>query len=269
MDTKHTLTVSISIALAATGATFLHGSAHASERYEVIVPIPSRVTVKHQVHHRPVHHIRATDPRSIPDELWFNPLAGTIWGEARNQPLDGRRAVGHVVMNRVKADRDAWGHGIIGVCHKRKQFSWLNISDPGLAAFKVMLTKPMTDPERIAWEQSKVLAKRIASGQDHDNTHGATTYRTNNIHAYWDYSMTVVGVMYDHTFFRDKTPAEWKSYRADQRANARLKKNRRIARKANRHHHKVQHTMKHKVSIKPHHHHASKPVRVTHHTRAR
>ena len=184
-----------------------------------------------------------TGRRIIPNELWNNPRAGTMYGEASNQPDAGIRAVGHVVNNRVRAQRKAWGLTTRQVAFKRKQFSWLNRSDPGLKRFKAMLAKPMSDPDRQKWEHIKYLSDHLGS----DNTSGATSYTTNDWNTYWKYSMTVVGVMFDHTFFRPKTKAEWVSYRRDQAANAKLAKARKIAHKANRTKKSVHFVVKHSV----------------------
>ena len=58
-------------------------------------------------------------------------LSKTIYGEARGESLLGKIAVGHVVLNRVKAE--SWyGDSIEGVCRKKQQFSCFNLDDPNL-----------------------------------------------------------------------------------------------------------------------------------------
>jgi len=192
---------------------------HARTRYVVSIDVPKAKPF--------VHTLRG---RTIPDQLWNNPCAATMWGEARNQPDAGRRAVCHVLRNRVKAHRKAWGFTVRQAAFKRKQFSWLNKNDPGLDNFKAMLNKPKNHPDRILWEHLKDLSDDLGK----DNTGGATSYVTNDCNAYWLYSKQVIGVMFDHTFFRDKTKAEWKAYYRDKAANAKLAKARKIAHKANR-----------------------------------
>ena len=56
-------------------------------------------------------------------------MAGTLWGEARNQGDEGMIAVGNVIMNRVKA-KSWYGDHIKGVCLKAWQFSCWNDDDP-------------------------------------------------------------------------------------------------------------------------------------------
>jgi spore germination cell wall hydrolase CwlJ-like protein len=57
-------------------------------------------------------------------------MAATIFGEARNEPENGKWAVGHVILNRAKANKAHWGIGISGVCRKPLQFSCWNKNDP-------------------------------------------------------------------------------------------------------------------------------------------
>lgn len=57
-------------------------------------------------------------------------MAATIFGEARNEPENGKWAVGHVILNRAKANKAHWGKGISGVCRQRLQFSCWNKNDP-------------------------------------------------------------------------------------------------------------------------------------------
>jgi spore germination cell wall hydrolase CwlJ-like protein len=49
-------------------------------------------------------------------------LAAAIFFEARDQPIDGQRAVADVVMNRVESNR--WPDGICGVVFQDYQFSF-------------------------------------------------------------------------------------------------------------------------------------------------
>ena len=59
-----------------------------------------------------------------------------IWAEARGEGMEGRVAVGSVVLNRVKHGRmnDPWGRrygrSVHTVIMAPYQFSWLNSNDP-------------------------------------------------------------------------------------------------------------------------------------------
>lgn len=120
--------------------------------------------------------------------------------------------------------------------------------DANRMAFFDMLTKPESDPDKIAWRQIQKLSVSVGSGLDPDNTGGATFYATASITPYWRYDMTVVGQVGDHVFFRPKTQAEASAYRRDMKANAQLRKARRIARQANRAHKPVM-VIKHRIRM--------------------
>jgi hypothetical protein len=59
-------------------------------------------------------------------------MARTVFGEARGEPYQGRLAVAHVILNRVRAG--GWfGASVSEVCLKRWQFSCWNPGDPNRA----------------------------------------------------------------------------------------------------------------------------------------
>lgn len=59
--------------------------------------------------------------------------ARTLWQETRGEPDEGRRAVAHVIWNRVKSGR--WGKTLGAVCLYHAQFSgWLSPKDPNFQA---------------------------------------------------------------------------------------------------------------------------------------
>lgn len=65
----------------------------------------------------------------MPDEEL---LARLVWGEARGESIEGKLAVAHVVLNRVKSGRYGGKGGVKGVALKPWQFSCFNASDPNL-----------------------------------------------------------------------------------------------------------------------------------------
>jgi spore germination cell wall hydrolase CwlJ-like protein len=111
-------------------------------------------------------------PAPVPKDVdlaELNCLALNIYFEARNESLEGKRAVGHVVMNRV-ADA-AFPQSICQVVRqggeKRRngcQFSWWcdGRSD-----------KPV---DSISWDESRSIAWDIMSGASRDPTRGALWY---------------------------------------------------------------------------------------------
>lgn len=105
-------------------------------------------------------------------------LAQNIYFEARNEPEKGRRAVAHVVMNRVASPRfptsvcDVVRQGGSGRLFKC-QFTWWcdGISDD------------IKNAE--AWQDAIGLARRVYSGQSKDMTDGALFYHADYVTPYW------------------------------------------------------------------------------------
>jgi len=162
------------------------------------------------------------------------PLAVTTWMEARNQKRPGRLAVMHVIKNRVLANKRMFGIGLRGVCHKPWQYSaWNRNDDSQRVAFFNMLQLPEDHPEKILWRSIQKDAKLVWNGDNTDNTGGATYYHTPAVKPKWRYDMTVVGQIGDHIFYREMTTRERKLKARDDAANRRLKKARKIARRAN------------------------------------
>ena len=80
-------------------------------------------------------------PRKPPDFYDLDIMARTIWGEARGEGPEGRRAVACVIINRWKsgkwfdgtdANKDGY-ESITEVCQQPWQFSAWNKNDPNLA----------------------------------------------------------------------------------------------------------------------------------------
>lgn len=90
----------------------------------------------------------------------------TLYGEARGESVEGRKAVAHVILNRQKTGR--WGKTLAQVCLKKAQFScWLQ-TDPN---WKVITS--LSDYDTIMIEMAAALN---AARQEPDPTNGATHY---------------------------------------------------------------------------------------------
>ncbi len=121
-------------------------------------------------------------------------LALNIYHEARGEPLEGKIAVGQVVMNRV-GDPDFPA----GVCEvvkqggerprNRCQFSWWcdGLSD-----------RP---DEADAWEDSKGLAGKILAGGLEDPTRGALWYHADHVTPDWQTDIVRQGKIGRHIFY--------------------------------------------------------------------
>jgi len=204
--------------------------------YKVVMAIPA---AKPAPKPKPiVHHLRG---RWMPTELWNNPMAACMYAEASNQGDDGIYAVGHSLMNRLRKGR--FGKTVRDVCFARKQYSWTNADDPGLARMIKVVQAPEGSPRWILWQKMKRMQNEILSGEHRDNIRGATYYMRADCKAYWRYTMTVVGGIGDHIFFKPKTGHDLAEAIKDHKANvalalrrkreAQLEKARRIARRAN------------------------------------
>lgn len=92
-----------------------------------------------------------------------------VWREARGEPHDGKRAVAHIIRNRVYGSVKWWGVDWHSVILHPWQFSSFNESDPNVA-----LWPSDTDP---AFVDACMSAAPIFLGADTDDlTNGATFY---------------------------------------------------------------------------------------------
>ena len=75
-------------------------------------------------------------------------LAHTMWGEARDQGIDGMIAIGNVINNRAKDTKHArmFGQGIKNIATKHKQFSCWNPNDPNFKYAKAVSYTHLTLP---------------------------------------------------------------------------------------------------------------------------
>ncbi len=122
-------------------------------------------------------------------------LALNIYFEARNETLEGKRAVGHVVMNRVhdaafpgsvcQVIREG-GTGARGRC----QFSWWcdGRSD-----------KPL---DNLAWRESREIAWDILRGATRDPTSGALWYHADYVAPAWRTDFGAGHQIGRHVFYR-------------------------------------------------------------------
>lgn len=124
-------------------------------------------------------------------------LAQNIYFEARGEPLEGKLAVAHVVLNRMADDRFP-GQACSVVRQggeKRRhrcQFSWWcdGRSDrPG---------------DAVAWEESKVIAVLIKAGLIPDPTGGALWYHARYVRPDWADRLMPNARIGQHIFYIDK-----------------------------------------------------------------
>jgi spore germination cell wall hydrolase CwlJ-like protein len=128
-------------------------------------------------------------------------LALNIYFEARFEPEDGRRAVAHVVLNRVADARwpgtpcrvVAEGYPDAGeLC----QFSWYCNGRPN---------RPRRDE---SWRDARSLAHRVYWGRSHDPTDGALWYHADYVTPKWRHALRRGRQIGRHIFYHDPLPPE-------------------------------------------------------------
>lgn len=125
-------------------------------------------------------------------------LARCIWGEARGEPIQGKLAVAHVVLNRVKA-QSHFGKTIRDVILKPWQFSCFNQNDPNLAK---ILGLNANNPD-LAYCQAVADIALLADNPD--STGGATHYHSTQAEPSWASSKQMIFLcrIGNHLFYRE------------------------------------------------------------------
>lgn len=109
------------------------------------------------------------------DELVF--LALAIWREARGEPLEGKRGVAQVVLNRVAAQKKKWGLTVMQALFKRLQFSSLTHS-----ADKQLTAWPTSGP---VWEACLDVARDALWGPVENPVGNANSYHDTSVDPGW------------------------------------------------------------------------------------
>jgi len=124
-------------------------------------------------------------------------LAENMYYEARNQPLVGVEAVGHVTMNRLHTHK--FGSSVCAVVFAKAvdadgkehcQFSWVCAADD---------YKKVREPLNLMG--TKYMAEQIYYGHLPDNTGGALYYHAVDIHPSFFDRLSELGQIKDHVFF--------------------------------------------------------------------
>lgn len=131
-------------------------------------------------------------------------LSRTIYGEARNQPLDGQIAVGWVCRNRT-ARPDRFGASVADVCLRPMQFSCWNRNDPNFIRIVTV-----NEPD-LAYAKAGAAARMVLADLASDPTQGADHYVTVQAPQgttvwppSWAAFMRKTVVIGDHVFYREQ-----------------------------------------------------------------
>jgi N-acetylmuramoyl-L-alanine amidase len=131
-------------------------------------------------------------------------LALTIWGEARQDGPKGMRAVGHVIINRMKSKR-AFGNDVAHVVWHRKAFSCWNEGDPNREAMEKIKQLPKGSPDYQRWMEAKKIATQLLAGELRDITHGSLFYYADSMDnpPAWAHGVPAVAHIGNHTFLKN------------------------------------------------------------------
>lgn len=119
----------------------------------------------------------------------------TLFGEARGEPVEGQRAVAHVLLNRVKEGR--WGRTLATVCLARAQFSCWNASDPNREQIAAVAEDdPVLQTLRAVLNDAR---------NEPDPTNGASHYFAVSMNRppRWSESAKFCGRIGGHLFYKD------------------------------------------------------------------
>ena len=121
--------------------------------------------------------------------------AMTVCQEASGEPLEGQKAVAHVLVNRLKQGR--YGANLATVCLYPAQFSGWNTKDPNR-----LRVAAMPDAELAPFE---AIVQAALDGTDPDETMGATLYYNPALATpNWNFAeLTQTAQIGKHVFFKE------------------------------------------------------------------
>lgn len=124
-----------------------------------------------------------------------------IYGEARNQGLDGMLAVASVILNRSKKP-SWWGHDIKSVILKPWQFSCLNENDPNRKTLENIAADFQDSLKRLnILRHCYWIARGLLEGFLSSNVGGATHYHTRQVKPDWKEKLQKIAQIGDHIFY--------------------------------------------------------------------
>jgi spore germination cell wall hydrolase CwlJ-like protein len=130
-------------------------------------------------------------------------LTQAIYYEAANEPVDGKRAVAQVILNRVR--HPAYPHSVCGVVYEgwsRGTCQFTFVCDGAL------LRAPM--PRQ--WRESEEIATEALAGVTEKLVGAATNYHADYVLPRWAFTLPKVGQIGAHIFYR--LPGQWGSAQA-------------------------------------------------------
>jgi spore germination cell wall hydrolase CwlJ-like protein len=124
-----------------------------------------------------------------------NCLALNVYFEARNQSINGQRAVAWVTMNRVESER--YPDSICEVVWQDRQFSWTHDGKSDTPGGNVI--------EDAAWEIAQQIAVQVLVNNfesRRDPVRGATHYHADYVDPYWAEHYAEITTVDNHVFYK-------------------------------------------------------------------
>lgn len=117
-------------------------------------------------------------------------LQKNIYFEARNQGVEGMKAVAAVTMNRIADSR--WPDSVCAVVYQRSQFSWTRL---------VKYQEPRRG-EREYWDTAGFIADQALAGDLDHRVEGAVYFHTLSVSPAWSRGKKLIATIGDHKFFK-------------------------------------------------------------------
>ena len=132
-------------------------------------------------------------------------LAKNIYFEAGNQPLAGKVAVAHVVLNRM--EHSSYPKDVCGVVYQAKDYytSWTGnvIPKRGMCQFSWYCDGRSDEPlDTDTFFESYKIAQDVLLDKYPDITEGATHYHADYIYPYWAQHLNETVTINNHIFYR-------------------------------------------------------------------
>ena len=151
-------------------------------------------------------------PRKPIDFIDLEIMTRTIWGEARGETMQGRRAVGCVIINRWRSGK--WFNGIDAnndgaesvaeVCQQPYQFSGWNKHDPNLPKLLAVRLGDKTFGECLVVANMVIEDSMDARYAGRDPSNGACHYYVSAGPApKWSFGKKPCAIIGAHSFFNN------------------------------------------------------------------
>lgn len=131
----------------------------------------------------------ATTDTSVPLSEEMRCLAGTVYFEARGEPLYGQLAVAEVVINRSRSGQ--FPKTYCGVVYQRSQFSFIRRG-----------TMPPINEASAAWRQARAIAQIAHNDHWNSEAEEALYFHANYVRPSWAKRRVAAATINRHIFYR-------------------------------------------------------------------